>query len=60
MYVDDKSCGRKWTLYEKEKFNSISQPFIVILDPNGKIISEGVTYPKQHFEFKEMLENALK
>ena len=44
LYVDDKASDKDWGKYQIETYDSYEQPYFVILDSEGKPISNGMNY----------------
>lgn len=53
------TVGDKWSYLQRYKFNSNSQPFYVVLNPEGELISGPVAYDENVEKFMSFLLKAL-
>ncbi|MDE5661540.1 MAG: thioredoxin family protein, partial [Muribaculaceae bacterium] len=51
--------GDKWSYLQRHKFNANAQPFYVILNPDGKLISGPFSYDENIPRFAEFLEKGI-
>ena len=58
--VEISTVGDKWSYLQRRKFNSNSQPFYVVLDSEGHLLSGPVAYDEDVDRFKAFLGKALK
>lgn len=66
-WVDDNGTMRElttkgdlWSYLQRHKFNSNSQPYYVVLDENGELLSGPFVYDEDVEKFKGFLNNGLK
>ena len=50
-----KTVGNKWSTFQRENFNSNSQPFYVLVTPDSQIINFPVAGYMDKKEFKKFL-----
>lgn len=51
--------GEKWSYLQRYKFKSNAQPYYVVLDPDGQLLSGPVAYDENISKFIQFLENGL-
>lgn len=54
------TIGRHYQLLQLEKFNTVTQPYYVVADPQMETLNEGVGYTPDVQEYIEWLETGLK
>lgn len=54
------TIGDKWSYLQRYKFNSNSQPYYVVLDPQGRLLAGPVAYDENIDRFKQFLNKGLK
>jgi len=72
LYVDEKvelpedekterfqSYGRKWQAFQTEYFNNNSQPYYVLISPEGKLLNNPVGYTPDALEYSAFLDCGL-
>ncbi len=52
--------GKKWSVFQTEYFNNNSQPYYVLLSPDGKLLNNPVGYTPEVGEYTNFLECGLK
>lgn len=55
-----KTVGDKWATFQSTRFESVSQPFYVLMDGNGSLLSHPRGYTPDEVEYKEWLECSMK
>ena len=53
--VELRTVGDKWSYLQRHKFNSNSQPFYVVLSPDGRLASGPVAYDEDVVRFMDFL-----
>ena len=53
--VELRTVGDKWSYLQRHKFNSNSQPFYVVLFPDGRLASGPVAYDEDVVRFMDFL-----
>lgn len=53
------TVGDKWSYLQRHKFNSNSQPYYVVLNPQGELLSGPFAYKESIPEFKAFLQQGL-
>lgn len=53
------TIGKKWRVYQIERYNINAQPYYVVLDKDGKDISKPVGYTPNVEEYKRWLEEGI-
>jgi len=54
-----KTIGNKWATFQTQKFNNNSQPFYVMLSPNGELLGTPVGYTPNAKEYEKFLDCGL-
>jgi thiol:disulfide interchange protein DsbD len=54
------SVGDKWSTFQSENFNAVSQPQYAIISPDEKALTKTKAYTPDPDDFKEWLECGLK
>ncbi|MFQ5447109.1 MAG: protein-disulfide reductase DsbD family protein, partial [Saprospiraceae bacterium] len=54
-----RTTGHKWQYLQTENFNNNSQPYYVLLSPNGKMLNHPVGYTPESSEYASFLECGL-
>jgi thiol:disulfide interchange protein DsbD len=55
-----KTIGNKWSEYQTCTFKTNTQPYYILMKPNGTVLSEPVGYMPNKDEYKIFLEEGLK
>jgi thiol:disulfide interchange protein DsbD len=55
-----RSIGDKWSYLQESRFGANTQPFYVLLDNEGNLLSGSYSYDKDVNKFIEFLENGKK
>jgi thiol:disulfide interchange protein DsbD len=50
-----RTIGNKWSTFQRENFNSNSQPFYVLITPDGRILNKPIAGYKDKDDFKNFL-----
>ncbi len=50
------TTGDKWATFEARVFEKVSQPFYVLISPNGKLLTNPVSYTPDYKEYASWLE----
>lgn len=58
--VELKTVGDKWSYLQRHKFNSNSQPYYVVIDQQGQMLSGPFAYKEDIPAFQRFLDNGLK
>ncbi|MDH3650971.1 MAG: hypothetical protein OEQ53_14895, partial [Saprospiraceae bacterium] len=51
--------GNKWTHFQSEYFNNNSQPYYVLMSPEGKLLNEPIGYTPDASNYAAFLECGL-
>ena len=55
-----RTYGDKWSYLQRYKFNANAQPYYVILDNNGSLLSGPFSYDENIPKFSKFLEKGIK
>ena len=53
-----KNIGQKWSTFQYLNFNTASQPYYVLMAPDGKLLNEPIQYSNT-ITFKNWLQNGI-
>jgi thiol:disulfide interchange protein DsbD len=54
-----RTIGEKWSYLQRHKFGANAQPYYVILNNNGEVLSKPFAYTENSIEFIQFLKNGL-